>query len=372
MTQVVYPNNFIGPHLLGSQTQQQYALADSLAQGNVNPPAGGTWKNGDYVMPNGNVTGGSNWNKNINVNKSNNNSSKSSTSSQTDALKNSISSGWDSYINSLNDQLGGLSNQRSSQEGIVNSQYNQGVNDLGLQLQQGNQSLDQNKTSAMNNQTSNLRDISSNIRNAFQAGNVYLGTRGAGDSSAGDQYSYALNKMGTQQRSDVMNNTANILADIDARGTNLKNIYDTEIKNLGEKKNQGIQQVAQWFAEAQNQIRNLQSQGKLQKSQDLNNLSKDLLNRAFAEIDKVNSGITQQQQALDQWASGVANDLTSAKSSLSSTSDVAYNMPQAQQINSAPVVDSNGNMSANYYGGGNYGSNEKNKNSLFGNFNNWS
>lgn len=289
----------------------------------------------------------------------------SSVDSQTAKLRNEISSGWDSYINSLNNQMGGLDNQRGLQEGIVNSQYNTGVNSLGLQRDQGVQTLDRNRMDANQNQVGSLRDISSSIRNAFQAGNVFLGTRGASDSSAADQYSYALNKEGTRQRSDVMNNTANILADIDARAANLENIYNTEKNNLMERKNQGLQQVAMWFSEAQNQIRQMQAQGKLQKSQDLNNMSKDLLNRAFAEMDRVNQGVSAQSKALDDWANQTANSLREAGGALSTQANVNYDLPQAEGGFGAPTVDSSGNAMANYGGGGFWGGQQK-KESPFG------
>jgi len=72
------------------------------------------------------------------------------------------------------------------------------------------------------NQVKTLRDLSENVRNSFMAGNVYLGARGAGDSSASNQYAYALTKMGSKQRADIMNNTSGIMGDIDNREFKLK------------------------------------------------------------------------------------------------------------------------------------------------------
>lgn len=294
-------------------------------------------------------------------------SSKSSAELAAEKLRGQISSGWDSYINSLDDQLAGLTSSRTAQEGIVNNQYNQGVNNLGLQLSQGNQALESNRNEALQNQTNNLRDISGNIRNAFQAGNVYLGSRGAGDSSASDQYSYALNKMGTQQRSNVMTDTAKILADINARGTNLQNIYNTEINNLGEMKNQKINEIAQWFADAQNQVRNLKSQGKLNKEQDIANLSKDLLNQALSAINNLNQYALNKRAALDQWAMGISDNIDQLKSNMQGTYNTNYSLPQPEYIYSGPQIDSSGNISLNTSGGGGgIFSNEKDKNSLFG------
>lgn len=297
---------------------------------------------------------------------SNNDSGDGGVSRQTRDLQNSISSGWDNYIRGLDDQLGGLNTQRGAQEGIVNSQYNQGVNTLGLQLQQGQQALGQDRADVQQNQVSNLRDISSNIRNAFQAGNVYLGARGAGDSSAANQYSYALNKMGTQQRSDVMQNSARILADVDARESNLKETYNSAINDLSFKKDEQIQQVSMWFAEAQQQIKNMKLQGGQMKSEALASLSKDLLNNAIQKVNQIEAEASNRRQMLDQWATGQSQDIEQLRGNLQGISELSYQMPTYLNAQTAPQYDQSNNMAMNFGGGGSMASRDDER--LFSNF----
>lgn len=260
-----------------------------------------------------------------------------------DRLRSEISSGWDSYINSLNQQLGGLDAQRSAQENIARSQYQQGVGQLDLQKQQGLQALGSQRTQAKKNQGKTLKDISSNLKNAFQAGNIYLGTRGAGDSSAANQYSYALTKMGTRQRSDVMSQTAGILDQINARETNLNNIYNAELNNLSAQRDQAINQVAQWYSNAQNQLRQMQSQGQLGKSQDLANVSRTLLNQALSALNSVQNSYAQNTQSLQNWASQQAEQVQNVKADLQAQADFNPNLPFAQNIAGTPTVDTSGN-----------------------------
>ena len=257
-------------------------------------------------------------------------------------------------MRSLDSQLSGLSGQRSAQESMANSQYQQGLGSLNLQREQGLQSLGQNRTSAEQNQTRSLRDVSENI---------FLGSRGAGDSSAADQYSYALNKMGTQQRSGVMNETANILADINARETNLNNIYNTEVNNLSEAKNQQVQQIAMWFNDAQNQLASLKSQGQLGKSQDLQALSKSLLDQAIQSLNDINQQAVTKKQALDTWAMRVSDNISTLKSTMQQVSEISPNLPQATDIFGQPVV-AQGNRNAYAYNYG--GEDERDRNNLFG------
>src|SRR3990167_5681529 len=181
-------------------------------------------------------------------------------------LRGEISSGWDSYIGSLDKILNeGLPSQQTAQQGIVQSQYGQGVADLGAQKAEGLTELGRTRAKTEQNQVRTLRDLSVNIRNAFQAGNVYLGARGAGDSSAANQYSYALTKLGSQQRSDIMQQGADIFGEIDAREFKLGNIYNQEVNRLGSDRDQKLLGIQSWFAEQQNGIRQAQAQGQLGK-----------------------------------------------------------------------------------------------------------
>lgn len=260
------------------------------------------------------------------------------------ALRNEISSGWDNYINSLNQQLEGLNPQREAQEQIATSQYNQGVNTLGLQKTQGMQSLESERGKLEKNQTKTLRDLSGNLKNAFMAGNVYLGARGAGDSSAADQYSMALTKEGTRQRGDVMSQTSDQLQEINTRGENLTNIYNTEVNNLEQIKNSKVAEIAQWFANAQNQIRQAQASGQLSKSQDLASLSKDILNQAISQMNTINQEVSNRRSALESWAIGQSQNIQQLKSNLQNVSNFSASLPQAQQIAGTPNVDSGGNI----------------------------
>lgn len=278
-------------------------------------------------------------------------------------LRGEINSGWDQYLGSLDNQLYSLGDQRTAQEGIANSQYNQGVNTLDLQNSQGQTALQGQETQANQNQAKTLRDLAGNLKNSFMAGNVYLGSRGAGDSSAANQYAFALTKMGSQQRGDIMNNTANIINDIRGRMTNLTNIYNTEKKNLTEGLNQQVQGIAQWYSNAVQSLQQQKAQGQLAKSQDLQSLSKDILNQALSQLSNIQQAAQQRQSSLDSWAMSNSQNLSQLKTNLSAVANPTYQLPQMTALTGTPQLASNGSM---YIPSG-YGnnSNEK-KTTLFG------
>jgi len=250
-------------------------------------------------------------------------------------LRSEISSGWDNYLNELNQLNPLLETQRGAQEGTAKSQYETGVSNLGTQRDQG-------VSTAETNQTKTLRDIASNLKNSFMAGNVYLGSRGAGDSSAADQYSYALTKEGSKQRGDVMQETANKIKDI-------QDTFNTGVNQLKSSYDTLINSIANWFAGKQMEIKQAIANGQLNKSQDMQNLSKDILNQAISAMNTAKSQLNERQSALESWAMSNSQNVNSLMSNLKSVYSV---LPQAQAIASAPQVDSTGNINVSTgYGG---------------------
>lgn len=260
-------------------------------------------------------------------------------------LRGEIEGGYSDYFSQLDAIMNeGLAGQRTAQEGIIGNQYTAGVGDLRTQEQAGLTNLGAEEQKATTNQAKNLRDLASNIRNMFMTGNVYLGSRGAGDSSAANQYSYALSKLGSQQRGNVMAQTSDILADIGRRTTTLKQTVANELQKLADDRDNKILEVSNWFNEQQNALRQMKAQGALAKSQDLQSLSKQLLSSALNRLAMVDQEATNKRSMLDQWAISNAKNISQLKANLAQVGSPQYASPQAGMISGTPTVDSAGNM----------------------------
>ena len=135
-----------------------------------------------------------------------------------------IEGGYNQYFSQLDQMLGGIPGQRTGQEQIVGNNYNQGISDINAQRTSSLGDLATSERKNQEQQVKSLTDIADNIRNLFKTGNVMLGTRGAGDSSAADQYSYAVTQLGSKQRGDVLSQTRSIQNDIADREAKLNNI----------------------------------------------------------------------------------------------------------------------------------------------------
>lgn len=181
-------------------------------------------------------------------------------------VRNDISSAWDNYLNTLQGTSGYFDEQRTAQEGVADSQLQQGI------------------TTANESKANSLRDIANTTRNAFQAGNNYLGAMGAGDSSAANQYSFAINQQASKQTGD------------------LNNFVQSKIQELQSTHSQQVQQIAAWFSQQQQTLKQQIAQGQLSKGQDIANLSKSILDQAMQATNTAKQNSQAQYNALLTWA----------------------------------------------------------------------
>ena len=281
----------------------------------------------------------------------------------TGAITNQINSGYDAYFNQLNDIMNSnLPQQQQTLLAGAESQYGQGVNSLDTQRTLQQQGLTEQKGTVQTQQKKTLADITNNLRNAYMAGNIYLGARGAGDSSAANQYSYALTKLGSQQRGNVAGQYADIQNQIMGRENALATTYSGALKDLEFQKTQRVQEVSQWFLEQQNALKQAIASGELSKSTDLTNYSKELLNMAQAQLQTTQQEIANKRSMLDQWAMNNATTIEGLKSNLQQVgSQVSYQNPTAQPISGN--IGTTGSTSALAYG---MGSPTEEKKSIFG------
>lgn len=233
-----------------------------------------------------------------------------------DQIKGEVGGAWDTYINSLDSQLGFLGEQKGAQEGMLGAQKNQMQNDLGLQKTQGLTALGGEREKTASAQEKNFRALDENIRNQMTAGNIFLGARGAGDSSAAGMYNYALGRQGNQVRGNLMGQTADINNEINKREENLNNVYNTEIKNTQEEYNSGINQIATWYADAQRQIAEAKGSAGRDKGLSLAQMSYEALNQAKQRAQELQNYAMQKQTALEQWAMNNSTNIKSMKANL--------------------------------------------------------
>lgn len=276
-------------------------------------------------------------------------------------MRNEISGAYDSYFRQLDDMMGGFDKQQKNYNDMIGNNYSQGITDLTGQKNMGMTDLGAQRTKNQEQQVKSLRDISDNIRNLFRTGNVMLGTRGAGDSSAANQYAYAVTKVGSKERGNVMEQTRSIENDIAGRESRLNEIYTTESSRLANERNNQLLQVANQFEQARQQLMQQKAQGQLDKGVSLANLSRELLNQATQRAMMIDQDIRNRASMLEQWAMNNAKTIGELRSNMSAIG--AYRAPQVQAnaIMGSPQFDSMGNMQTSLRPATGYGASNTNE-----------
>lgn len=260
-------------------------------------------------------------------------------------VRGDINSGYDAYFSNLDAQIGGLPGQQKGQEQIVNNNYSQGLTDINAQKESSLGDLNTQRRKNNESQVNSLNDIAENIRNLFQTGSVSLGARGAGDSSAVNQYSYAIGKLGAKERGNVLNQTRSIENDIADRETKLNNIVTQETAKLKTNRDNQILQIAQWFQDKQSELQSMKAQGQLQRGQSLASLSMALLQEAQQRLIQADADAKNQQSMLNQWAISHANTIGQLRSNLQQVGGYQAPGVSANQIGGMTNYDAGGNAS---------------------------
>lgn len=286
---------------------------------------------------------------------------------QENQIRNEIGGAWDGYISSLDQQFGMLDNQRGGMEGQIGAQANKFRNTLGQQLGEGQTALAGERVKTDANQKKNFQDLAEDQSNQMRAGNVFLGARGAGDSSASNMYSYALGRQGTKIRGDLMGQTEGIHNEINVREENLKKIYDTEINNTNEELNRGMSEIATWYADSQRQITQMKGEAGRDKGLSLAQMSYEVLNQAKARAQQLQDYAIQKQSAVEQWALNNSNTLAQARTNLAGVAN--FSSPGLNRANIQGASQMPGNATNTGYapiGMGTGTDEKKNLTSLFG------
>lgn len=249
---------------------------------------------------------------------------------------------YSGYYSQLDEMLNSLGGQQQNLTNIANEQTNQQQNTLTDQYTTGTNQLNQY-------QSKSLKDIGSSIANGFRAGNVLLGSVGAGDSSAANQYAYALAREGSKQRGAVMSDVSN-------RRQGLKQTYETAKNNLTSQLNAQISSIAQWFSEQQNALRGMKADVAKQQSD-------QIYQYAINQLQTVQQQALGVQNALNSW---VANNATSIQQAQSQMNQNVANNPVLSPMNTTPT-STVASAAPNYFNNAN--TSDKKQASLFNNYN---
>lgn len=235
------------------------------------------------------------------------------------ALRNTISSQWDSvfgYLDQVGDRLPG---QRDEQVGQINNLFGSSQGELNTARDYAN-----GKIAA--NQKKTLTSLADDLRSALQAGNTYLGQRGASDSSAAERYNTALMKSANKQRGEVMSQS-------DGQRAQVQNTYDTNMAKLQEWQDTKVFELGQWYNDAKNNLDYQRANASGQKAQALASLDAQLHQIALDRLRSIENEANSWKNTVNAWMLEQNGNISSAVGSM-------QNMPMAPTYSALATAQS--------------------------------
>lgn len=122
----------------------------------------------------------------------------------------------------FDDLLGSFGGQQADLEGKLRSSADTQKAGINEQLGYGVQALNQSREGVKTGQANTLADLAQSMRDSARNVGSYIGGRGAGNSSAADAASFALQKVFGKERAGVQRQASQQMADIDTQENTLK------------------------------------------------------------------------------------------------------------------------------------------------------
>lgn len=267
------------------------------------------------------------------------NSTTNSLSAQQKALQKSLGQGFSNTIDSYKNQLNQLPGQQQEDSAQIDSLAGSQKNSINDALNSALQLLTNNRGQVDANQKQTLNDLADNTRNAFQAGNVYLGARGAGDSSAAGMYSAAMTQQANKQRSDILTQYDSQRNDINNTETQTRGAAQQQLDSVDTWQNTQMQQLTTQYQSLQRQLETAKANASDQEKQAINQLQTNLLTAAQNQQYNLQTVAAQYKSLL---GSGLATGGNLANGAAINNTAAASNgqvkQLTAQQIASTPTM----------------------------------
>lgn len=187
------------------------------------------------------------------------------------------------------------------------------------------------------NQKKTLSDLAANIRNVMKAGNVYLGSKGAGDSSATGMFGFAASQEASKQRGDIRMQTDSMMKEIDMKESDVNIAYDAQLKAVDDWKMEEIMKVSDDF---NNKKMSLMSQKP--------NIRAQAVSTWLNYLTTIDTQARSWQADIDKWAKDRLATLDNFKVQISQSSafspkDIVYDemrfSPNAGAVETAPTAN---------------------------------
>jgi hypothetical protein len=216
-------------------------------------------------------------------------------------MRSGINAAYSPIFTELDRQIGLLPTQRAEfEQNIANLA---GTQATGVEQQRlaGEQKMAAATEAEKAQAAGSLRDLEQDLRNQIRAWAVYLGGKGAGESSAPGMVSEIVTKGGLKARSGILAARNKALNDIQLKVQDINNLASQEVNKIDQWKSTNLASISQWATNRLNELNTAKANASAEQQNTINNLIQETHTQYLTRLQQLQDSYNNYNAQVSLW-----------------------------------------------------------------------
>ena len=217
-------------------------------------------------------------------------------------LRGQVESIYQPVFESLDRLAGLLPGWKEEKLGTIGNLYQTQLGELGGAQEAARQRLEGYRGEIRTDQAQNLKALAESMRNWARAGQIQLGSWGAGSSSATPMYQYALAKEAGKRGTDIARQSSAMFNDLRMKEEDINLAYNQSKSQLDTWKTEQMGAITDWYNTQLSNIEQQKATASGEKARALASAENSLIQEAYNRLLNIQDQAQQWDAAMREWA----------------------------------------------------------------------
>ncbi len=217
-------------------------------------------------------------------------------------LRGQVESIYQPVFESLDRLAGLLPGWKEEKLGTIGNLYQTQLGELGGAQEAARQRLEGYRGEIRADQAQNLKALAESMRNWARAGQIQLGSWGAGSSSATPMYQYALAKEAGKRGTDIARQSSAMFNDLRMKEEDINLAYNQSKSQLDTWKTEQMGAINDWYNTQLSNIEQQKATASGEKARALASAENSLIQEAYNRLLNIQGQAQQWDAAMKEWA----------------------------------------------------------------------
>lgn len=217
-------------------------------------------------------------------------------------LRGQVESIYQPVFESLDRLAGLLPGWKEEKLGTIGNLYQTQLGELGGAQEAARQRLEGYRGEIRADQAQNLKALAESMRNWARAGQIQLGSWGAGSSSATPMYQYALAKEAGKRGTDIARQSSAMFNDLRMKEEDINLAYNQSKSQLDTWKTEQMGAITDWYNTQLSNIEQQKAKASGEKARALASAENSLIQEAYNRLLNIQGQAQQWDAAMKEWA----------------------------------------------------------------------